>query len=60
MIKGMLERQAALFLTLMGCSELVSWLRHCCAPQGQLLDELDQEVEGTSTRIAAAQVRHTL
>lgn len=31
-----------------------SWALH---PQGQLLDELDQEVEGTSTRIAAAQVR---
>lgn len=24
--------------------------------QGQMLDELDQEIEGTSTRIAAAQV----
>ncbi len=28
-----------------------------CVLQGQLLDELDQEIDGTSTRLAAAQVR---
>lgn len=32
-------------------------VRSCppCMQQGQLLDELDTEIEGTSTRIAAAQ-----
>lgn len=41
-----------------GCgAECRLCLRCCLVRQGQLLDELDTEIEGTSTRLQAAQVR---